>query len=152
MTMDLGGLGQFDVVLYLGVLYHMENPLQSLRRLLEATTPGGLAVIAYVVLWIILPEKTSLHLPPEEARRQSLGDIQSEAKQLGQEVQDIFGRSERQAAPSQRVLWLGGLLILSGLALLADNLHLLGQFRLEHLWPLVLILAGSVMLSRAIRK
>ena len=43
MTMDVSGLGRFDVVLYLGVLYHMENPLASLRRLAAVT--GELAII-----------------------------------------------------------------------------------------------------------
>ncbi len=45
LTMDLHELGQFDVVLYLGVLYHMEDPLRSMRRVFEVTAPGGLAVI-----------------------------------------------------------------------------------------------------------
>jgi tRNA (mo5U34)-methyltransferase len=31
-TMDLDGLGTFDVVLYLGVLYHMKEPLTCLER------------------------------------------------------------------------------------------------------------------------
>jgi tRNA (mo5U34)-methyltransferase len=30
-------IGKFDVVLYLGVLYHMENPLESLRRVAQLT-------------------------------------------------------------------------------------------------------------------
>ena len=34
---DFQSLGQFDVVLYLGVLYHMENPLESLRRVRRLT-------------------------------------------------------------------------------------------------------------------
>jgi tRNA (mo5U34)-methyltransferase len=45
MTMDLESLGQFDVVLFLGVLYHMENPLAAARRLYKVTAPGGVAVI-----------------------------------------------------------------------------------------------------------
>lgn len=45
MSMDLAQLGQFDVVFYLGVLYHMENPLSAVRRLREVTAPGGLAVL-----------------------------------------------------------------------------------------------------------
>jgi tRNA (mo5U34)-methyltransferase len=44
-TMDLGPLGTFDVVLYLGVLYHSEDPVRSLRRLRAVTAPGGVAVI-----------------------------------------------------------------------------------------------------------
>jgi tRNA (mo5U34)-methyltransferase len=45
MTMDLAPLGKFDVVLYLGVLYHMEEPLTSMRRLRSVIAPGGVAVI-----------------------------------------------------------------------------------------------------------
>ncbi len=45
MTMDLTELGQFDVVLYLGVLYHMEEPLSAIRRVASVTAPHGLAVI-----------------------------------------------------------------------------------------------------------
>ena len=45
MTMDLAPLGTFDVVLFLGVLYHMENPLDALKRVRAVTAPGGLAVI-----------------------------------------------------------------------------------------------------------
>jgi tRNA (mo5U34)-methyltransferase len=43
MTCDLAGLGRFDVVLFLGVLYHLEAPLTALRRLYEVT--GEVAVI-----------------------------------------------------------------------------------------------------------
>ena len=32
MTTDLAALGRWDVVLYLGVLYHQENPMLALRR------------------------------------------------------------------------------------------------------------------------
>lgn len=43
MTCDLDRLGRFDVVLYLGVLYHVEEPLRALRRLRAVT--GSEAVI-----------------------------------------------------------------------------------------------------------
>jgi tRNA (mo5U34)-methyltransferase len=36
-TMDLGELGLFDIVLYLGVLYHMKEPLSCLERLRAVT-------------------------------------------------------------------------------------------------------------------
>jgi tRNA (mo5U34)-methyltransferase len=37
MTMNLKELGTFDVVLYLGVLYHVKDPFLALRRLREVT-------------------------------------------------------------------------------------------------------------------
>jgi tRNA (mo5U34)-methyltransferase len=43
MTMDLETLGRFDVVLFLGVLYHLHNPFEALQRLAQVT--GRLAVI-----------------------------------------------------------------------------------------------------------
>ncbi len=36
-TVDLDGLGRFDVVLYLGVLYHMKEPLTCLERVRAVT-------------------------------------------------------------------------------------------------------------------
>jgi len=56
MKDDLERLGTFDVVLFLGVLYHMEDPLASLRRLASFTR--GLAVI----------ETEAIALPLEEDR------------------------------------------------------------------------------------
>lgn len=40
---DLEALGTFDVVLYLGVLYHMRHPLLALERLVQVTC--GVAII-----------------------------------------------------------------------------------------------------------
>jgi tRNA (mo5U34)-methyltransferase len=37
MEMDLAALGTFDVVLYLGVLYHQRHPLLALERLAQVT-------------------------------------------------------------------------------------------------------------------
>ncbi|MGH9078942.1 MAG: DUF1698 domain-containing protein [Acidimicrobiales bacterium] len=37
MTMDLDTLGQFDVVFYFGVLYHMVDPIAALKRVREVT-------------------------------------------------------------------------------------------------------------------
>jgi tRNA (mo5U34)-methyltransferase len=43
MAMDLQPLGAFDVVLFLGVIYHLEEPLRALRRVRQVTR--GVAVI-----------------------------------------------------------------------------------------------------------
>ncbi len=43
MTCDVATVGVWDVVLYLGVLYHMEEPLTALRRVAAVT--GELAVV-----------------------------------------------------------------------------------------------------------
>lgn len=47
-TMDLTRLGSFDVVFYLGVLYHMQEPLSSLHRVRQVT--GEVAAIETIAL------------------------------------------------------------------------------------------------------
>jgi tRNA (mo5U34)-methyltransferase len=37
MEMDLNQVGTFDIVLYLGVLYHIQNPMDGLKRLSKVT-------------------------------------------------------------------------------------------------------------------
>lgn len=43
MSCDLGEIGEWDLVLYLGVLYHMQDPLRALRRV--HTVTGARAII-----------------------------------------------------------------------------------------------------------
>ena len=50
MEMDLDELGRFDVVLYLGVLYHMENPLGALRRVASVTRRLAVIETAAVIV------------------------------------------------------------------------------------------------------
>lgn len=45
MTVDTATLGTFEVVLYLGVLYHVQHPLEAMRRLASVTAEGGVAII-----------------------------------------------------------------------------------------------------------
>jgi tRNA (mo5U34)-methyltransferase len=45
MTVDAAHVGQFDVVLFLGVLYHLEDPLLAMRRVAQFVKPGGLCIV-----------------------------------------------------------------------------------------------------------
>jgi phage shock protein PspC (stress-responsive transcriptional regulator) len=113
---------------------------------------GGPAVPAYIILWIILPEKATLGVAHRDTVRNNVQDIGLQARSMGQELQTVLGgRREAQAAPSRRILWLGAILIVIGLVSLAEALHLLSWFRPDMLWAMALILAGVVMLSRALR-
>jgi tRNA (mo5U34)-methyltransferase len=41
MSINPAELGRFDVVLFLGILYHMEEPLSAIRRAAAFLAPGG---------------------------------------------------------------------------------------------------------------
>jgi tRNA (mo5U34)-methyltransferase len=51
MSVDLDRLGRFDLVFFLGVLYHLENPFLALKRLRQVT--ARTAII----------ETAAMHLP-----------------------------------------------------------------------------------------
>jgi tRNA (mo5U34)-methyltransferase len=80
MTMDLDRLGTFDVVLYLGVLYHMQHPLQALQRVAAVTRE--LAVI----------ETHAVLVPGQEHR--SLCEFY-EADELNGDVTNWWGPNQR---------------------------------------------------------
>ena len=46
-VMDLSreSVGQFDVVFFFGVLYHMRHPMLALEKVRDVTAPGGLAIV-----------------------------------------------------------------------------------------------------------
>ena len=71
MTMDLEPLGTFDVVFFLGVLYHMENPLASLRRVASLT--NGVAIIETHA--IVVPGYEHLELCEFYSSNQLQGDV-----------------------------------------------------------------------------
>ena len=69
LTVDLDRLGSFDVVLYLGVLYHMQDPLQALRRVARVTREVAIIETAAVVV-PDLEERALVEFFPEDG----LGD------------------------------------------------------------------------------
>lgn len=68
MNMDLTPLGQFDVVLFLGVLYHLTDPVGALRRVASLTSPDGVAVIETESMEVLGQETRALceFFPGEE--------------------------------------------------------------------------------------
>jgi phage shock protein C len=114
---------------------------------------GGPGVMIYLVLWLILPEKATLGTRQGDTVQQNARDIGAEARSFGRELQGMLGgKGETAQAPSKRVLWLGGILILVGLISLGRSLGWFGWFREDLAWALALILAGGVMLYRALGK
>lgn len=58
LAIDLDALGTFDVVLYLGVLYHVKEPLTALEKVRRVT--AGVAVVETEALWLRGAESAAL--------------------------------------------------------------------------------------------
>ena len=71
MTMDLSTIGTFDVVLFLGVLYHLKDPIGALERLRSVTRE--LAVVETQAFE--LPRNTDYELWQSFSADQLCGDV-----------------------------------------------------------------------------
>jgi len=133
-----GGLGDyFDVD---------ANIVRFLFILLAVLT--GFGVLAYVVLWLILPEREEAPRKVEDRVRDAAEEIAERARSFGDEVRRAARPTERSAA-----VLLGGALILFGVAFLLRNLGVVwfGWFRFGLLWPVFPILIGIAFLWRWLR-
>lgn len=99
---------------------------------------GGLGLFLYIALLVVMPDAGSASTAPLESLKKQAEKMQ--AHDIGKPQ---LGR------PSN---WVPAALIILGLILLLDNLDLLRRFvpyyRLEQLWPLVIIFLGLWLLLR----
>lgn len=98
--------------------------------------------IAYVALWFAIPEEGAPSKPAGERIRDT--------------TDEILGRVKHETSPAGRgaAFWLGGALLIIGIALLLRNLGVrwLSWVRVQELWPVVLILVGGATLWRWLRE
>ncbi|HET7713788.1 MAG TPA: PspC domain-containing protein [Patescibacteria group bacterium] len=99
---------------------------------------GGLGIFLYLALMVVMPD-------PGSTTSEPMSNLKKEAEKL--QTSSIRNPSLRPGSG-----WLPAALIILGLVLLLDNLDLLRRFvpyyRLEQLWPLVIIFLGLWLLLR----
>jgi len=64
MDLDPIKTGRFDIVLFLGVLYHLKDPLGGLEKVAELVKPGGIAVVDTVVDVRTLQDRPATYFYP----------------------------------------------------------------------------------------
>ncbi len=132
--------------------YFAVSPLLLRTVFILWAMASGASVVAYVVLWIALPDQGATRVDGGRVVRDNSAEIQAYALQWVRDLQDVFGaQTMRRPDQSRRVTMLGGVLVLLGSVRLVESLHLLGPFRLYHLGPAALVLMGFACLNRALR-
>ncbi len=107
----------------------------------------GVGILAYLALWIIAPSESTIN--KELTWKESL---QESGENLGERINNVgsdFTAAMRQPNPKAGVI-IGGALIALGGLLFIENLGIpgLGWLNFDVLWPVLLIIAGTVMLAR----
>ncbi len=111
----------------------------------------GIGVLAYIVLWIVMPRETSLEMAPRDVVRENISGIREEAERLGDQFRagpaaaqvDTPGVAPRTVA--NRQLLAGIVLLVLGVLFLMDNLHIFWWFTWGQIWPVVLIIIGAFL-------
>jgi len=132
---------------------------------------GPLTVLAYGVLWLLMPPAEAAGAPAGGmgAGLRSVGD---DFRRMGEEFRKAFSRSGGAPAPApgttgppaapteppppgeprhRAAIVLGGLLVLTGLVALLRNLGLLDWLGWDVFWPLLLVALGVAIVVQRLR-
>jgi len=104
--------------------------------------PGGVSFWAYIVAWIIIPQK-----PLGEITSESTEAAEDETEQAGDEM-----KVEKDQQGDKTRFVAGIILVALGLFFLMNTLNIFVWFSFFKLWPIVLIVIGAVILIRGLEK
>lgn len=129
-----GGLGA-----YFGI-----DPVIVRVVFVAAAIWGGLGVLGYLVLWIIIPPEERAGMATGDAIGANVSEIERTTMDFANEARATFTSSEPEMR--KRSTWAAIALIVAGVVLLLGNV--LG-IALGKLWPLLLVALGLYLIYQA---
>jgi phage shock protein C len=115
---------------------------------------GGIGVIAYIILAIVVPVEGSQSNEPGQVIRDNVEEIKDSATSLGKEIQSAVSKESKNEEPDRtrehRLTLLGAILIIIGAAFLIGNF--VDWFRWSVIWPVVIVLLGVLVILLSTRK
>ena len=118
-----GGLAEY---------FNVDVILVRIAAVVLALVAHGAGLIAYLIFWVIVPQK-----PLTETLNET-GEVQAEASEPGQ------AKTERKNG----ILFVGAGLIILGALFLLDNFVPVIFFSIGKLWPVILIVLGIIVIKR----
>lgn len=134
----------FGVCAGLGQYFDVDPVLIRLLFVLF-TFFGGLGIVAYVVLALVMPSERSVGRETREVLQENVREIQEVAVEAGQGLAETIRIG---SATGRRRYLLGMVLVVLGGLLFLGQLGLFWWMRWDLLWPLVLIALGMLLLLR----
>ncbi len=102
---------------------------------------GGSGVLAYLLLWLVIPPESSLKKKGQDPVKESAQEIKDRAKEFSQELRAIGKKSAFHT-------WFGISLIFFGIIFLLNNFGIFSFFSLYKFWPLILIIIGLMIFTK----
>ncbi len=102
------------------------------------TVFGGAGIPLYILLWLVLPAESRADQPTDKTVKANVEEIGQKAKNIAEDVETTYKGSNSKK-------WLGLILIFLGLIFFLDNFTFI---RLQHFWPLILLVIGVSLLTK----
>jgi phage shock protein C len=101
------------------------------------TLAGGAGIVLYFLLWVLLPTKGDVAVPYDQSLKKNGEEIKQRATSVAASLQDHKNKQ----------VW-GWLVIFIGAFLLLSNLGAFGWFRIQLLWPILIIVLGIIVIFK----
>lgn len=101
------------------------------------TLAGGAGLMLYILLWVFVPTKGDVAVPYEQSLKKNGEEIKQRASSVAASLQDHKNKQ----------VW-GWLVIFLGAFLLLSNLGAFGWFRIQLLWPILVIMLGIFVIFK----
>ena len=125
-----GGIGEF---------FSVDPVIIRILFILFAIYAGS-GVLLYIILWVIIPSKSSLKKTSDTTIKENVEEIKGKAEEAAREIQEVSETDIR--------LFIGLLLLFCGVIFLLNNFGFVSLYSIKKLWPLAIIVFGLFLLVR----
>ena len=131
-----GGLAEY---------FDVDPSLMRIAWVVAILASGGVALLAYIILAIVVPKEESRAAEPSEVVRENLGDLPADAAEAGNALG--ITSDEEDTGRGKRGRTLAGIVLVAvGAVFLLSNLGVLSWWRWDVFWPVLLIGVGAALL------
>ena len=108
---------------------------------------SGIGLPVYLIMWVIVPYEGEGVVGSPDTVRAGADELSARARNMGEEMRQAFSAPNPQAG-----IIIGGALIFFGVVALLRTLDIrwLSWLRFSVLWPVLLIVAGAVLIWRLV--
>ncbi|MCD4728983.1 MAG: PspC domain-containing protein [Bacteroidales bacterium] len=131
-----GGLGE----------YLNTDPILFRVLFAVAFLVGGTGLLAYIILWIVIPIEEIPNISQRDSYDKSSNSINMEEENNNSETQPENMEEQKKHQKNDGNLWGGLILITLGAIFLIDRF--VPRIDFGDLWPLILIVVGVILISK----
>jgi len=131
-----GGLGE----------YLNTDPILFRVLFAVAFLVGGTGLLAYIILWIVIPIEEIPNISQRDSYDKSSNSINMEEENNNSETQPENMEQQKKQQKNDGNLWGGLILITLGAIFLIDRF--VPRIDFGDLWPLILIVVGVILISK----